>query len=113
MKKAVSLSDGMKLENIEQIFKSIDTDNSGNIEYTEFISASIEKNIYLNEEKLKDAFKLFDADNSGKISRAEIEKVLHTGKNSKEVDTIMNKHDTNKDGEIDFNEFLGMMKDLS
>ena len=76
----------MKIEDIEKIFKSIDTDNSGNIEYTEFISASIEKNIYLKEEKLKEAFKLFDADGSGKISRAEIVKVLHMDKHSKEID---------------------------
>jgi calcium-dependent protein kinase len=113
MKKAVSLADGMKAEYIEELFKSIDTDNSGNIEYTEFISASIEKSVYLNEEKLKDAFKLFDADNSGKISRAEIEKVLHMDKQSKEIDAIMDKHDKNKDGEIDFEEFLGMMKELA
>ena len=113
MKKAVTLADGMKIENLEELFKSIDTDNSGNIEYTEFISASIEKNVYLNEEKLKDAFKLFDADNSGKISRAEIEKVLHMDKHSKEIDAIMDKHDKNKDGEIDFEEFLGMMKEFS
>ena len=71
----------MKIEDIEKIFKSIDTDNSGNIEYTEFISASIEKNIYL-----KEAFKLFDADGSGKISRAKIVKVLHMDKHSKEID---------------------------
>ena len=113
LKKAVSLTDGMKIESIEQLFKSIDTDNSGNIEYTEFISASIEKNIYLNEEKLKEAFKLFDVDGSGKISRAEIEKVLHMEKQSKEIDAIMAKHDINKDGEIDFQEFLTMMKEFS
>ena len=112
MKKAVALTK-MKIEFNEEIFKSIDTDNSGNIEYTEFISACIEKKIYLNEEKLKDAFKLFDADGSGKISRAEIEKVLHIGKQSKEIDAIMAKHDTNKDGEIDFQEFLSMMKELA
>ena len=113
MKKAVALTGDMKIEFNEEIFKSIDTDNSGCIEYTEFISACIEKNLYLNEEKLKDAFKLFDADNSGKISRAEIEKVLHSSKHSKEVDAIMDKHDINKDGEIDFNEFLSMMKEIS
>ena len=113
MKKAVSLADGIKMENIEELFKSIDTDNSGNIEYTEFISASIEKNVYLNKEKLKDAFKLFDADNSGKISRVEIEKVLHTDKQSKEIVVIMAKYDKNKDGEIDFEEFLTMMKEFS
>ena len=113
MKKAFALSGQTKIEFNEEIFKSIDTDNSGNIEYTEFISACIEKNLYLNEEKLKDAFKLFDADKSGKISRAEIEKVLHSSKQSKEVDSILAKHDTNKDGEIDFQEFLSMMKELS
>ena len=110
LKKAVSLSGGLKIEYIDEIFKSMDTDNSGNIEYTEFISASIEKNIYLNEEKLKDAFKLFDADGNGKISRAEIGIILHLDKNSKEMDNILVKLDTNKDGEIDFEEFINMMK---
>ena len=113
IKKAVGKADGLKAENVEEIFKSIDTDNSGNIEYTEFISASIEKNLYLNKEKLKDAFKLFDADNSGKISRAEIENVLKMDKNSKEIEAIMAKHDKNKDGEIDFKEFMDMMKEIS
>ena len=112
MKKAIALND-IKFDFNEEIFKSIDTDNSGNIEYTEFISACLEKNLYLNEQKLKDAFKLFDADNSGKISRAEIEKVLHMDKHSKEIDSIMDKHDKNKDGEIDFEEFLGMMKEFA
>ena len=112
MKKAIAMSGDMKIEFNEEIFKSIDTDNSGNIEYTEFISACIEKKLYLNEEKLKDAFKLFDSDKSGKISRAEIEKILHS-KQSKEIDAILDKHDTNKDGEIDFQEFLDMMRELS
>ena len=113
MKKAIDMSGEPKIEFNEEIFKSIDTDNSGNIEYTEFISACIEKKLYLNEEKLIDAFKLFDSDKSGKISRAEIEKILHSSKQSKEIDDIMAKHDTNKDGEIDFEEFLKMMKELS
>ena len=41
-----------------------------------------------------------------------IEKVLKLGSNSKEIDNIMAKHDTNKDGEIDFTEFLDMMKEI-
>jgi calcium-dependent protein kinase len=112
MKKAFSKGD-MKIEFNEEIFKQIDTDNSGSIEYTEFISACIDKNVYMNEEKLKEAFNLFDSDKSGKISRDEIEKVLKLSGNSKEVSNIMAKHDTNKDGEIDFKELLEMMKELS
>ena len=58
------------------------------------------------------AFNLFDADKSGKISRDEIEKVLKLGGNSKEINAIFTKHDTNQDGEIDFKEFLEMMKEI-
>ena len=34
-------------------------------------------------------------------------------KRSKEITKIIEKYDTNKDGEIDFDEFFEMMKDLS
>ena len=111
MKKAIEKGD-MNIEFNEEIFKQIDTDNSGNIEYTEFITACLDKNLYMNEEKLREAFNLFDADKSGKISKDEIEKVLRLGPNSKEINAIMAKHDTNKDGEIDFKEFLDMMKEI-
>ena len=111
MKKVFSKGD-IKIEFNEEIFNQIDTDKSGSIEYTEFISACIEKNVYLNEERLREAFSLFDSDKSGKISRNEIERVLKLGVNSKEIDAIMAKHDTNKDGEIDFKEFLEMMKEI-
>ena len=110
LKEAVGKTPGFKMELIDEIFKSIDTDNSGNIEYTEFIAASLEKNIYLNEQKLMDAFKLLDSDNSGKISKAEISKILGSGKQYKEVEIIMNNYDLNKDGEIDVKEFRNMMK---
>ena len=72
----------------------------------------IAKQRWQNEEKLREAFNLFDSDKSGKISRNEIEKVLRLGPNSKEINAIMAKHDTNKDGEIDFKEFLDMMKEI-
>ena len=111
MKKVISKGD-INIKFDEDIFKKIDTDNSGNIEYTEFISASIDKNIYMNEQKLKNAFNLFDTDKNGKISKKEIERVLKMGVDAKEIDAIMAKHDTNKDGEIDFKEFMVMMEEI-
>ena len=113
IKLAASKNKGINLELIEEIFKSIDTDGSGSIEYTEFISASLDKSLYLQKEKLREAFNLFDFDHSGKISNAEIAKVLGMDKRSKEISKILEKYDTNKDGEIDFEEFFEMMKDLS
>ena len=113
IKLAASKNKGINLELIEEIFKSIDTDGSGSIEYTEFISASLDKSLYLQKEKLREAFNLFDVDHSGKISNVEIAKVLGMDKRSKEISKILEKYDTNKDGEIDFEEFFEMMKDLS
>ncbi len=55
---------------------SIDTDKSGKIDYTEFLAATMETNLYLKEEKLFMAFKMFDKDGNGKISAQELKEVL-------------------------------------
>ena len=112
LKNAISQNPEVHVMNIEQIFKTIDTDNSGVINYTEFLAASIDKRIYLQEDKLRDAFKLFDEDKSGKISKSEISKVLKFKKSGAEMTKLFEKYDLNGDGEIDFDEFLNMMKDL-
>jgi len=41
-----------EIKNLTKIIKSIDTDGSGTINYTEFIAATLDKSIYLKEEKL-------------------------------------------------------------
>ena len=112
LKNACNQNPEVHVLNIEQIFKTIDTDNSGVINYTEFLAASIDKRIYLQEDKLRDAFKLFDEDKSGKISKSEISKVLKFKKSGAEMTKLFEKYDLNGDGEIDFEEFLNMMKDL-
>jgi calcium-dependent protein kinase len=97
---------------IENIFNSIDTDKSGMIDYTEFLSASINgNNEILSKKTLKDTFKLLDNDNSGKISKNNIMNVLKLENlNEKIIDNYINKYDLNKDGEIDYNEFLNVME---
>jgi len=103
---------GFKDKNIdiEEIFKSIDTDRSGVINYTEFIASTMDQKLYLKEEKLYEAFKTFDKDGSGKISIEELKQILKLqGDEIKNVEETMKKFDTNKDGEIDYNEFIEMM----
>lgn len=63
-------------EEVDRMFESVDTDNSGYIDYTEFIVASINEKKLLSHDKLKAAFKTFDKDHSGSITPNEIRAVL-------------------------------------
>jgi calcium-dependent protein kinase len=52
-------SKGSSKELVELV-KSMDTDNSGFVDYNEFLAAGIGDEIYLNKSKLKQAFNMFD-----------------------------------------------------
>ena len=56
--------------------RSADTDGSGEINYTEFLAATIDANVFLREDYLKTAFLMFDKDNSGKIDGSEVVALL-------------------------------------
>ena len=108
----------LKLENKEdlmQVLREADTDNSGEIDYTEFIAATLDSQVYLKEEYLMAAFQMFDTDGSGSIDNDEVIKLLQgdelAGLASKEaINKAMKEIDANGDGEIDFEEFKLMMK---
>ena len=100
--------------NFQEIFKSLDTDGSGSINYTEFLAATIDKKIYLKQEKLFEAFKSFDKDNSGKISVKEIGTIINAQNEDYELlEEEIKKFDLNGDGEIDYSEFCNMMGNLN
>ena len=102
-------------DDIDKMFSAVDTDESGFIDYSEFVIASMNEKQLLTNEKLQAAFKMFDKDNSGMISAAEIKEVLGFGKSISEdaVNAMIKQVDDNNDGEISFAEFSSMMKQLS
>ena len=63
-------------ETLLNLMKSADTDNSGEINYTEFIAATIDVNIFMRQDYLRTAFEMFDADGSGKIDNEEVKALL-------------------------------------
>ena len=65
-------------ETLYNLLKAADTDNSGQIEYTEFIAATLDANTYLKNNNLRAAFDVFDRDGSGFIDAEEIAIVLGT-----------------------------------
>jgi calcium-dependent protein kinase len=104
----------MSDDDVERMFAAVDTDNSGFIDYSEFVVAAMnEKNLVTNE-RLAAAFKMFDKDGSGIISSDEIREVLGFGNDltNEAVDKIIKEVDENGDGEISFEEFVTMMKKL-
>ena len=107
------------MENLENavsvIFKNLDMNNNGYIEYEEFVRAAIDKEIFITDNILLFAFKYFDKDGSGEIYFDEIEKVFKNSipDKSKVHDSltkIMNEVDINGDGKISFIEFCRVMK---
>lgn len=96
---------------IIRIMKEVDSDNSGYIDYTEFIKANIDTSKLLSDQNLKIAFSLFDSDCSGKISAEELKKVFQGDKTSDDSIwmEIVKSTDINGDGEIDLEEFKALV----
>eukprot|EP00388_Colpodella_angusta_P024410 GDKJ01063917.1.p1 GENE.GDKJ01063917.1~~GDKJ01063917.1.p1 ORF type:complete len:1157 (+),score=269.35 GDKJ01063917.1:1-3471(+) len=62
---------------MDRIFDAGDIDKSGEIDYSEFLTMTMNKNSLCNAEKLKTTFKTFDIDGSGKISADELAAIFH------------------------------------
>ena len=59
-----------------ELLKGADTDRSGFIDYTEFLAATIDAQIYMRDDYLRTAFDMFDKDKSGKIDKNEVINLL-------------------------------------
>ena len=55
-------------EEVDRIMRTVDTDNSGFIDYTEFVKATMDPKKVMSTQNLRIAFDLFDRDGSGSIS---------------------------------------------
>lgn len=101
------LGDRENAEELLEILKAADTDESGTINYTEFLAATMDAQTFLREDYLKTAFQMFDKDSSGSIDKSELQNLL-SGEEFKDVYTeaqlnaAIAEVDENGDGEIDF-----------
>ncbi len=62
-----------RIREYEKLMDEIDVNKDGFIDYTEFITAAVNKAVILNEENLEAAFRLIDRDNSGSITVEELQ----------------------------------------
>lgn len=99
---------------LQQIMDEVDSDGSGVIDYTEFLAATLDRRMYIQEDVCWAAFRVFDRDGNGKITKEEILEVLGNGDVQnmamRDICDLMKDVDANGDGEIDFEEFMQMMR---
>lgn len=102
-------------DDLKRMMQSVDDNGDNEIDFEEFLDLMSSNKPSLDDpdRELREAFKVFDEDNSGSISRTEVRKImkkLGQKLSDEELDAMMEEVDTDKDGQIDFNEFKSMMK---
>jgi len=102
-------------KDLKEIMQAIDADGSGQIDYTEFLAATMDKKTYVQEDLCWAAFRVFDRDNSGAITKHELAQVLGDSKvegalGRSACAEVLAECDLNGDGQIDFEEFMSMMR---
>ena len=106
-----------------QMFKAIDSDNNGKIDYDEFMTAAMNRSKLLNKQNLLVAFTALDKNGDGILtsdeleiafSRGNLKNLTHHGVEINETfwQQLMADIDTNKDGHVDFDEFEAYMMKL-
>ena len=104
---------------MQAIFDEVDLDGNGEIEFSEWIVASIDKRSLVTDEKLVLAFQLFDKDRNDTIRIEEVRETLTSKEGQVFSDeeerlwrNLIEEYDTDGNGEIDYDEFCKMIRKI-
>ena len=99
-------------EETKLIIKTIKKTDDKEINYSDFLAATIDQKVFLNKDKIKSAFKHFDIFNKNEISLSSLkESMARNGRkiNEKVLEQWIQEIDT-KNGKIDLETFINLMK---
>ena len=96
-----------------RIMSMMDSDGSGQVDYTEFLRIAIEDEQLLSRENLIKTFAYIDKDGSGTIDKVELVSWLSSGGEFPEevLNELLKEVDANDDGNIDIIEFENLLLD--
>lgn len=97
---------------VKQLMDAADVDKSGTIDYIEFVTATMHRHKLERDEHLLKAFQYFDKDDSGYITRDELKHAMTQYGMGDEatINEVLDDVDTDKDGRINYDEFVAMMR---
>lgn len=113
IKKGYKKTSGITNAELDKLLREVDSNENSDINYSEFMVASLDRRKLLTDARIESCFKLFDKDSSGKITIAEFKELLG-GSNITDTkwEKTLNDADTNKDGTIDLVEFKKIFKQM-
>ncbi|XP_006823620.1 neo-calmodulin-like [Saccoglossus kowalevskii] len=106
-------------EDIDKFFESADKNDDGKISYNEFYAAWVKateeakKEGELSQDEMLEAFKALDADGNGSLTKDEVKKALQDASSyysDEQVDSMIKEADEDKDGKVDYKEFVKVLK---
>ena len=113
-----NLGKGSSQTEVADLMSSIDKDQDNAVSFDEFcvmVKATSRHEINQTEqEQLREQFRVFDLNGDGIISPSELKKVMSMmGEKitDADIDGLLNKYDQNKNGVIEYNEFVKYMLD--
>eukprot|EP01126_Amoeba_proteus_P004036 TRINITY_DN11383_c0_g1_i1.p1 TRINITY_DN11383_c0_g1~~TRINITY_DN11383_c0_g1_i1.p1 ORF type:complete len:149 (-),score=35.69 TRINITY_DN11383_c0_g1_i1:188-634(-) len=95
-------------DDVNELIKRVDKDSSGEVDFEEFLQMMANTRATM-EEEIRSAFEVFDADGNGLINKDELRATLQLlGEEAGEelITNMMEFADSNKDGYIDYTEFM-------
>ncbi|KAF0739074.1 hypothetical protein Ae201684P_015273 [Aphanomyces euteiches] len=105
-----SLTEQYPNVNFPQIFKSLDMEESNQVNFLEFVSATMTADLQ-NDKVLRKAYNLFSPDESkGGISEVGLGRIMGVDFDAESVRDMIKTADVDKDGGISYKEFLHLLE---
>jgi len=100
---------------VDEIFKKLDFNNTDAIDFSEFLVATVNYRLNINDKQLKQIFQIIDKDKNGFLETNELKEFFNLGGNENEslLKKIVSEVDSNNDGVISFDEFQSIMKEFT